>query len=85
MIDFASSNCYNLKRHECKVTQQYSGHAWNNSSLSRRTDEMANDVQNQQPPQLQVKKFAQQINKSCLQDNEVVLLTYVTFLADNQL
>jgi hypothetical protein len=46
---------------------------------------MANDVQKQLPQQLQVKKSAQQINKSCLQDNEVILVTYVAFLAYNQL
>jgi hypothetical protein len=57
----------------------------NNSSVPRRIDEMANYVQISYPPQLQVKNFAEQINKSCLQDNEVTLVTYVTFLADNQL
>ena len=71
--------------HECKLTQQYSGHAWNNSSVSRRIDETANDAPKQLRQQLQVKRFAQQINKSSLQDNEVVLVTYVTFLRDNQL
>jgi hypothetical protein len=53
--------------------------------VSRRIDETANDVQKQLPQQLQVKKFAQQINKSCLQDNKVVLVTHVMFWGDNQL
>ncbi|KAK2710451.1 hypothetical protein QYM36_011844 [Artemia franciscana] len=50
-----------------------------NSSVSRRIDEMAEDVEKQLIAHLQVKQFALQLDESTLRDNEVILLAYVRF------
>ena len=50
-----------------------------NSSVSRRIDEMAEDVEKQLIAHLQVKKFALQLDESTLRDNEAILLAYVRF------
>ncbi|XP_068220211.1 uncharacterized protein [Palaemon carinicauda] len=47
-----------------------------NSSVSRRIDEMAEDVEKQLISHLQVKQFALQLDKSTLRDNEAILLAY---------
>ncbi|XP_038637238.1 SCAN domain-containing protein 3-like [Scyliorhinus canicula] len=51
-----------------------------NSSVSRRIDEMAEDVEKQLIANLQVKQFALQLDESTLRDNEVILLSYVRFI-----
>ena len=50
-----------------------------NSSVSRRIDEMAEDVEKQLIAHLQVKQFALQLDESTLRDNEAILLAYVRF------
>ncbi|XP_065565911.1 zinc finger BED domain-containing protein 5-like [Artemia franciscana] len=50
-----------------------------NSSVSRRIDEMAEDVEKQLIAHLQVKQFALQLDESTLRDNEALLLAYVRF------
>ncbi|XP_076322021.1 zinc finger BED domain-containing protein 5-like [Tachypleus tridentatus] len=47
-----------------------------NSSVSRRIDEMAEDVEKQLIAHLQVKQFALQLDESTLRDNEAILLAY---------
>jgi hypothetical protein len=54
-------------------------------SVSRRIDEMANDVEKQLVAQLRVQKFAPQIYESSLRDNKALLMAYVRFLNDEQL
>ena len=51
----------------------------NNSSVSRRIDEMVEDVEKQLIAHLQVKQFALQLDESTLRDNEALLLAYVKF------
>ncbi|XP_076372972.1 zinc finger BED domain-containing protein 5-like [Tachypleus tridentatus] len=53
-----------------------------NSSVSRRIDEMAEDVEKQLIAHLQVKQFALQLDESTLRDNEAILLAYVRFNND---
>ena len=48
-----------------------------NSSVSRRIDEMAEDVEKRLIAKLQVKQFALQLDESTLRANEAILLTYV--------
>ncbi|KAK2707332.1 hypothetical protein QYM36_015124 [Artemia franciscana] len=50
-----------------------------NSSVSRRIDEMVEDVEKQLIAHLQVKQFALQLDESTLRDNEALLLAYVRF------
>ena len=50
-----------------------------NSSVSRRIDEMVEDVEKQLIAHLHVKQFALQIGESSLRDNEALLLAYVRF------
>ncbi|KAK2708748.1 hypothetical protein QYM36_014375 [Artemia franciscana] len=50
-----------------------------NSSVSRRIDEMVEDVEKQLIAHLQVKQFALQLDKSTLRDNEALLLAYIRF------
>ncbi|XP_068245481.1 SCAN domain-containing protein 3-like [Palaemon carinicauda] len=52
------------------------------SSVSRRIDEMAEDVEKQLISHLQVKQFALQLDESTLRDNEAILLAYVGFNSD---
>ena len=53
-----------------------------NSSVSRRIDEMAEDVEKQLIAHLQVKQFALQLDESTLRNNEAMLLAYVRFNSD---
>ncbi|XP_068204554.1 SCAN domain-containing protein 3-like [Palaemon carinicauda] len=53
-----------------------------NSSVSRRIDEMAEDVEKQLISHLQVKQLALQLDESTLRDNEAILLAYVRFNSD---
>ncbi|XP_076348273.1 SCAN domain-containing protein 3-like [Tachypleus tridentatus] len=55
-----------------------------NSSVSRRIDEMAEDVEKQLIAHLQVKQFALQLDESTLRDNEAILLAYVRFNNDER-
>ena len=48
-----------------------------NSSVSRRIDEMAEDVEKRLIAHLQVKQFALQLDESTLRHNEAILLEYV--------
>ncbi|XP_076347943.1 zinc finger BED domain-containing protein 5-like [Tachypleus tridentatus] len=57
---------------------------FSNLSVLKRIDEMADDLEKQLVPQIQVRKFALQIDESCLQENEALLMTHVRFLDDNQ-
>jgi len=50
-----------------------------NSSVSRRIDEMVEDVEKQLIAHLHVKQFALQIEESSLRDNEALLLAYGRF------
>ncbi|KAK2718094.1 hypothetical protein QYM36_006772 [Artemia franciscana] len=50
-----------------------------NSSVSRRIDEMVEDVKKQFIAHLEVKQFALQLDESTLRDNEAILLAYVRF------
>lgn len=50
-----------------------------NSSVSRRIDEMADDVEKQLIAHLQVKKFALQLDESSIRDSEALLMAYVRF------
>lgn len=56
-----------------------------NSSVSRRIDEMANNVEEQLIAKLRVNQFALQIDESTLRGNEALLLAYVRFLDKDQL
>jgi hypothetical protein len=47
-----------------------------NSTVSRRIDEMTDDVERQLVAQLRVQKFALQIDEFALRDNEALLMTY---------
>ncbi|XP_068238496.1 SCAN domain-containing protein 3-like [Palaemon carinicauda] len=53
-----------------------------NSSVSRRIDEMAEDVEKQLISHLQVKQFTLQLDESTLRDNEAILLPYIRFNSD---
>ncbi|KAK2704312.1 hypothetical protein QYM36_016642 [Artemia franciscana] len=50
-----------------------------NSSVSRRIDEMVEEVEQQLIAHLQVKQFALQLDESALRDNEALLLAFVRF------
>ncbi|XP_065583562.1 zinc finger MYM-type protein 6-like [Artemia franciscana] len=50
-----------------------------NSSVSRRIDEMVEDVEKQLIAPLQEKQFALQLDESNLRDNEALLLAYFRF------
>ncbi|KAK2702783.1 hypothetical protein QYM36_018614 [Artemia franciscana] len=63
----------NLKGHRDVVTEV------SNSCVSRRIDEMVEDVEKQLIAHLQVKQFALQLDESTLRDNEALLLAYVRF------
>ncbi|XP_064118924.1 zinc finger MYM-type protein 6-like [Macrobrachium nipponense] len=51
-----------------------------NSSVSRRIDEMAADVENQLISKLQVNDFSLQLDESTLPDNSALLMAFVRFL-----
>ncbi|XP_064120707.1 zinc finger MYM-type protein 6-like [Macrobrachium nipponense] len=51
-----------------------------NSSVSRRIDEMASDVENQLISKLQVNDFSLQLDESTLPDNSALLMAFVRFL-----
>ena len=51
-----------------------------NSSVSRRIDEMAADVENQLVSKLQVNDFSLQLDESTLPDNSALLMAFVRFL-----
>ncbi|XP_064098167.1 zinc finger MYM-type protein 6-like [Macrobrachium nipponense] len=51
-----------------------------NSSVSRRIDEMAADVENQLVSKLQVNDFSLQLDESTLLDNSALLMAFVRFL-----
>ena len=53
-----------------------------NSSLSRRIDEMAEDVEKQLIAKLKVKQFALQLDESILRDNEAILFAHVRYKDD---
>ena len=53
-----------------------------NSSVSRRINEMAEDVEKQHIAKLQVRQFALQLDESTLRDNEAILLAYVRYKDD---
>uniref|UniRef100_A0A5S6Q6I7 BED-type domain-containing protein n=1 Tax=Trichuris muris TaxID=70415 RepID=A0A5S6Q6I7_TRIMR len=48
-----------------------------NSTVCRRIEEMANDVEDQLVSLLQTKKFSLQIDETTLQDNDALLMAYV--------
>lgn len=56
-----------------------------NSTVSRRIDEMADDVEDQLVAKLQVHKFAIQIDETNTRNNEAILMTYVRFLKEDDL
>lgn len=56
-----------------------------NSSVSRRIDEMANNVEEQLVAELKIKKFALQLDESTLRGNEALLMAYVRFEGENEL
>ncbi|XP_068246662.1 zinc finger BED domain-containing protein 5-like [Palaemon carinicauda] len=55
-----------------------------NSSVSRRIDAMAEDVEKQLISYLQVEQFALQLDESTLRDNEAILLAYVRFNSEGR-
>ena len=56
-----------------------------NSSVFRRIDEMAEDIEKQLIAKLKCKQFALQLDESTLRDNEAILLAYVRLKDDNGL
>ncbi|XP_076359030.1 SCAN domain-containing protein 3-like [Tachypleus tridentatus] len=68
-----------MKQNESEITNSI---PLSNSSVSRRIDEMADDVEKQLIAHLQVKQFALQLDESTLRDNEAILLAYITFNND---
>lgn len=51
-----------------------------NSSVSRRIDEMATDIESKLGNNLQTTEFVLQLRESTLCDNEAMLLAYVRFV-----
>ncbi|KFD45546.1 hypothetical protein M513_13573 [Trichuris suis] len=56
-----------------------------NSTVCRRIDEMAHDIEDQLVALLQSKKFSLQIDETTLQDNDALLMAYVRFWNANTL
>ena len=56
-----------------------------NNTVSRRIDEMSQDVENQLVAKLQKTQFALQLDESTLRDNEALLMAYVRFVDENEL
>jgi len=56
-----------------------------NSSVSRRIDEMSNDVENQLISLLQTREFALQIDETILCDNVAILMAYVRYWNNDEL
>ena len=50
--------------------------------MSRRIDEMAEDVEKHLIAKLQVKQFPLQLDESTLRDSEAILLAYVRYKDD---
>ncbi|KAK2717858.1 hypothetical protein QYM36_006606 [Artemia franciscana] len=65
-----------MKQNEIEITNSI---ALSSSSVSRRIDEMVEDVEKQLIAHLEVKKFALQLDESTSRDNEAILLAYVRF------
>ncbi|XP_077302796.1 protein FAM200C-like [Arctopsyche grandis] len=57
----------------------------NNDTVSKRNDEMANDIEIQLCDELQSNEFSLQLDESTLRDNESLLLAYVRFVKNEEI